>query len=87
MRAGWGRARSPLPYKEQHDIPLDADLTRAFAAEIERNRKIASQPGVVPAAVGPDPESWKFRRILVSERERAGETTRGLRRLIMLNRC
>jgi hypothetical protein len=70
-RKGSGR-ETRFAYKEQHDIPLDADLTRAFAAEIERNREIASQPGAVAAAVGLDPDSWKFTRILVSEREPAG---------------
>jgi hypothetical protein len=71
MRAR-GRARSPF---RVNNTTFDADLTRAFAAEIERNREIASQPGVVAAAVGLaklDPESWKFTRILVSEHEPAG---------------
>src|SRR5580693_1428770 len=68
MRAT-GRARSPF---RVNNTTFDADLTRAFAAEIERNREIASQPGMVAAAVGLDPESWKFTRILVSEHEPAG---------------
>jgi Domain of unknown function (DUF4865) len=67
-RKGAGR-EARFATREQQDIPLDADLTRAFAAEIERNREIASQPGVVAAAVGLDPESWKFTRILLSENE------------------
>jgi hypothetical protein len=67
-RKGRGR-EARFAYKEQQDIPLDADLSAAFAAEIARNREIASEPGVVAAAVGLDPESWKFTRILVSENE------------------
>jgi len=70
-RKGSGR-EARFAYKQQQDIPPDADLTRAFAAEIERNREIASQPGAVAAAVGLDPESWKFTRILVSEKEPTG---------------
>jgi Domain of unknown function (DUF4865) len=67
-RKGRGR-EARFAYREQQDIPLDADLTSAFAAEIERNREIASQPGVVAAAVGLDTENWKFARILLSENE------------------
>jgi hypothetical protein len=67
-RKGSGR-EARFAYREQQDIPLDADLTAAFAAEIARNREIASQPGVVAAAVGLDPENWKFTRILLSENE------------------
>jgi Domain of unknown function (DUF4865) len=67
-RRGRGR-EARFAYREQQDIPLDADLTSAFAAEIERNREIASQPGVVAAAVGLDTENWKFARILLSENE------------------
>jgi hypothetical protein len=58
-------------YNEQADIAPDADLTAAFAAEIERNREIANGPGVVAAAVGLDPENWVFTRIVISEREPA----------------
>jgi Domain of unknown function (DUF4865) len=65
-----GEAR--FAYKEEHDIPLDTDLTSAFAAEIERNREIAGQPGVVAAAVGADVQNWKFTRILLSENEPSG---------------
>jgi hypothetical protein len=67
-RKGSGR-EARFAYKEQQDIPLDADLTKALAAEIARNREIASEPGVVAAAVGLDAESWKFTRIRVSENE------------------
>ena len=59
-------------YKQEQDIPLDADLTAAFAAEIERNRDIARQSGVVAAAVGVDAERWKFTRVLLSENEPSG---------------
>src|SRR5205085_5064632 len=39
---------------EDIDIPLDADLTAAFAREIKHNREIAAQPDTVAAAVGAD---------------------------------
>jgi Domain of unknown function (DUF4865) len=48
---------------EDLDIPLDADLTAAFAREIERNRETAAQPDTVAAAVGVDTQNWKFTRI------------------------
>jgi hypothetical protein len=51
---------------EDIDIPLDADLTAAFAREIERNREIAAQPDTVAAAVGVDTRNWKFTRILLA---------------------
>jgi hypothetical protein len=51
---------------EDLDIPLDADLTAAFAREIERNREIATQSDTVAAAVGVDTRNWKFTRILIS---------------------
>jgi hypothetical protein len=51
------------------DIPLDADLTAAFAREIERNREIAAQSDMVAAAVGVDTRNWKFTRILLSTNE------------------
>jgi Domain of unknown function (DUF4865) len=56
-------------YKEEIDIPLDADLTPAFAAEIARNREVARETGVVAATVGVDAQNWKFTRVLLSERE------------------
>jgi hypothetical protein len=68
MRKGAGR-EARFAYKDEQAIPLDTELTKAFTAEIARNREIASEPGVVAAAVGLDPESWKFTRILVSENE------------------
>jgi Domain of unknown function (DUF4865) len=70
-RKGAGREARFL-YKDEQDIALDADLTTAFAAEIERNREIAKQPGVVAAAVGVDAQNWKLTRVLVSEREPSG---------------
>ena len=55
--------------KDEADIPLDADLTLAFAREIERNREVAERPGVVAAAVGVDAQNWKVTRILFSSDE------------------
>jgi hypothetical protein len=60
-------------YKQEQDIPLDTDLTSAFADEIERNRAAAQQPGAVAAAVGVDAQNWKFTRVLVSENEPSGK--------------
>jgi hypothetical protein len=57
---------------EELDIPLDADLTAAFAREIERNREIAGHSDTVAAAVGVDTPNWKFTRILLSAREPNG---------------
>jgi hypothetical protein len=54
-------------YKEHLDIPLDTDLTAAFAQEIELARERAIQPDVISAAVGLDPRNWRFVRILLSE--------------------
>ena len=59
-------------YKEEEDTTLDTDLTSAFAREIERNREIANESGVVAVAAGIDAESWKFTRVLVSEKEPTG---------------
>ena len=59
-------------YKQELDIRLDADLTSAFAAEIERISELARQPGAVAAAVGVDVERWKFTRVLLSENEPGG---------------
>jgi hypothetical protein len=70
-RKGSGRG-ARFAYKETLDIPHDSELTAAFADEIERNREIASEPGVIAAAVGVDVQNWKFTRILLSEREPSG---------------
>ena len=56
-------------YKDEADIPVDADLTTAFASEIERNRERAEHSGIVVAAVGVDAQNWKFTRILLSSNE------------------
>jgi hypothetical protein len=57
---------------EDLDIPLDADLTAAFAREIEHNREIAARSDTVAAAVGVDTRNWKFTRILLSTNEPHG---------------
>jgi len=59
-------------YREDLDIPLDADLTAAFTREIERNQRIAVQAGTVAAAIGVDTRNWKFTRILLSTNEPNG---------------
>jgi uncharacterized protein DUF4865 len=65
-----GEAR--FAYREDLDIPLDADLTAAFTREIERNQQIAVQAGTVAAAIGVDTRNWKFTRILLSTNEPNG---------------
>jgi uncharacterized protein DUF4865 len=57
---------------EDIDIPIDADLTAAFAREIERNREIAARADTVAAAVGVDAQNWKFTRIRLSTNESDG---------------
>jgi hypothetical protein len=53
-------------------IPLDADMTAAFAGEIELARERASEPDIIAAVVGLDPRNWKFVRILLSAAEPHG---------------
>ena len=59
-------------YKQEQDIPIDTDLTSAFADEIARNRESAKQAGVVASAVGVDVQNWKFTRVVLSEKEPTG---------------
>jgi hypothetical protein len=59
-------------FKQEHDIPIDTDLTSAFAKEITRNREAAKEAGVVAAAGGVDVQSWKFTSVLLSEKEPTG---------------
>jgi len=69
-----GRANNPrFIYKQELSIPVDADLTAAFAVEIARNREAAEQTVTVAAVVGVDPQNWTITRILVSEQEPTGE--------------
>ncbi|MFH0299003.1 DUF4865 family protein [Bradyrhizobium sp. 31Argb] len=67
-RRGSGRL-ARFAYKEERSIATDADLTAAFAAEIEHNRATAEQPGSVAAVVSVDAQNWTFTRILLSENE------------------
>ena len=60
-------------YRQELDIPRDADLTSAVAAEIERVSALARQPGTVAAIVGIDAERWTFTRVLLSENESDGQ--------------
>jgi len=59
-------------FRQDQDIPPDADLTSVFVGEIARNREAAQEAGVFAAAVGVDAERWKFSRILLSEKEPTG---------------
>jgi hypothetical protein len=63
-------------YRDDVAIPLDADLTEAFAAEVELARERSTQIGAIAAVVGLDPRNWKFVRVLLSEEE-PNETERG----------
>jgi Domain of unknown function (DUF4865) len=65
-------AEARFAYREDLDIPLDADLTAAFTREIERNQQIAVQAGTVAAAIGVDTRNWKFTRIRLSTNEPDG---------------
>ena len=58
--------------KQEQVITADTDLTSAFADEIARNREAAKEAGIVVAAVGVDVQSWKFTRVLLSEKEPTG---------------
>jgi hypothetical protein len=64
-KAGDGR----FLYRDDIAIPLDADLTAAFASEIELARERATEPEVVSAVVGLDPRNWKFVRVVLSAGE------------------
>ena len=65
FRGEAGEAR--FLYRDDIAIALDADLTDAFAREIELARERATQADVVAAIVGLDPRNWKFVRVLLSE--------------------
>jgi Domain of unknown function (DUF4865) len=58
--------------KQELDIPVDQDLTSAFAAEIDHVGDIVARPGAVAATVGVDAENWKFTRVLLSENKPGG---------------
>ena len=71
-RRGWAND-ARFVYKQELSIPIDADLTAAFAAEIARNREAAERSGTVAAIVGVNPQNWTFTRILLSEQGPIGE--------------
>lgn len=73
-------------YREDFDIPFDADLTAAFAREIERNQESAAQPDAVAAAVGVDTRNWKFTRILLSTNESSGNGSKVAYQILHLAR-
>jgi len=59
-------ATARFAYKEERDIPMDADLTETLTAEIARNREVAVHADTVVAAVGIDPARWRITRIVLS---------------------
>jgi hypothetical protein len=70
-RKGNGRD-ARFAFRQDLDIPLDDDLTKAFERAIARNRETAMQSGIVAAAVGVDPQNWKFTRFILSETAPSG---------------
>lgn len=70
-RKGRGRV-ARFAYKEEGDIPRDADLDLFCAQEAERNRAVASDAASVAAAVAIDPRNWRVIRIVLSENEPTG---------------
>ncbi|HEX3504595.1 MAG TPA: DUF4865 family protein [Xanthobacteraceae bacterium] len=58
--------------KQEQNIPIDTDLTSAFAEEIALNRAAAREAGVLASAVGVDAQNWRFTRVLLSEKEPTG---------------
>ncbi len=73
-------------YREDLTIPIDTDLTTAFAREIELARERATQPDVISTAVGLDPRNWKFVRILLSEKEPRGSERDVAHEIVHLSR-
>lgn len=66
------RGKSPKAmslYLDDADIPLDADLTKVFAKEIERNGEFASRPDVVASVVSVDVNAWRIRHAVVTSDE------------------
>lgn len=84
-RRGPGREARFL-YREDLGIPVDADLTAALSAEIDRNRDIATRSGIVVAAVGLDVRHWRVSRILLSEDEPAGSGEGAAYQILHLSR-
>ncbi|MEH2513841.1 hypothetical protein V1291_005195 [Nitrobacteraceae bacterium AZCC 1564] len=71
-----GNGRSArFAFKEELNIPLDDDLTRAFEWAIARNREAAMQPGTIAAAIGVDPQNWRFTHIILTENAPSGSET------------
>jgi hypothetical protein len=62
-------ARARFLVRDDIPIPLDADLTAAFAAEIAWAREHATRPDVSTAIAGLDTRNWKFVRIVFSHAE------------------
>lgn len=54
------------------DLPVDADLTDALAAEAAWCREVSAEPGVVVATAGLDAGNWRTLRVVVTEGEPDG---------------
>jgi hypothetical protein len=53
--------------EETLDIGRDEDLGQAFLREVERNRAVATRPGVAACVTAVDAASWRFWRYLLVE--------------------
>ncbi|WP_161138749.1 DUF4865 family protein [Propylenella binzhouense] len=71
-RRGAGTAPKFLSTRES-EIPVDADLTAALAAEGVWCREAASDRGTVAATVGMDTRSWRMVRLLIRPDNKQGE--------------
>lgn len=60
-------------YKEELDLPVDADISTELIREIERNKEIAARPGTLASAVGVDAQDWKITRVLLSSEAPSGQ--------------
>jgi hypothetical protein len=82
-----GRTHTPRFVNiEEINLARDSNLTKAYAAEIERNRRAAEQPGTVAAVVGIDTQQWKFARFILSENEPTGREQGATYQVLHLSR-
>lgn len=69
-RRGQGSA-ARFAYRQEIDIPREADLAEVLANEAARNQEAAAQPAIVATAVGVDVQRWRLTRVQLSEGELA----------------
>ena len=56
-------------YREDVELPDNADRQAMCAAELRRADTVASQPGIVAAVTALDTRDWRFIRLILSEDE------------------